>query len=58
MKKQLRCKKYQYLKCYAVVYQNYYCNHEDRVDDMGKLTDYHLHRESSKWCPKRIGGIK
>lgn len=47
------CSECDYLKCIAIVYQNYYCNHEDRTDDMGKLTDNNLHMDSPEWCPKR-----
>lgn len=45
------CKNCNYLKCYAILYKNYYCNHEDRMDDMGKLTNDNLYMESPKWCP-------
>lgn len=51
MEKKLCCEKCSYLKCYAIVYQNYYCDHENRIDDMGKLTDNNLHKESPEWCP-------
>ena len=46
------CSKCKYLKCYAIVYQNYYCDHEDRIDDMGKLTEENLKIESPEWCPR------
>lgn len=46
------CSKCRYLKCYAIVYQNYYCDHEDRTDDMGKLTEENLKIESPEWCPR------
>ena len=45
------CCKCDFLKCYAIVYQNYYCNHEARTDDMGKLTDHNLKEECPVWCP-------
>lgn len=45
------CSKCRYLKCYAIVYQNYYCDHEDRTDDMGKLIEENLKIESPEWCP-------
>lgn len=53
MDKNLCCKKCDYLKCYAILYQNYYCDHEGREDDMGKLTENNLHIESPAWCPLR-----
>ena len=46
------CSKCRYLKCYAIVYQNYYCDHEDRTYDMGKLTEENLKIESPEWCPR------
>lgn len=45
------CSECEYLKCYAILYQNYYCNHEDRADDMGKLTEYNLNGHYPEWCP-------
>lgn len=33
----LKCSECEYLKCIAIVYQNYYCDNEGRIDDMGKL---------------------
>lgn len=29
----------------------YYCDHEDRLDDMGKLGVDHLPETSPEWCP-------
>ena len=46
------CSKCRYLKCYAIVYQNYYCDHDDRTDDMGELTEENLKIESPEWCPR------
>lgn len=45
------CNGCKYIKCFAILYQNYYCNHEGRVDDMGKLTEHNLNVESPEWCP-------
>ncbi|MDO4306687.1 MAG: hypothetical protein Q4C77_07620 [Eubacteriales bacterium] len=53
MNKKLCCENCDYLKCIAIVYQNYYCNHDDRTDDMGKLTDDNLRMDSPEWCPLR-----
>lgn len=34
-------------------YKNYYCDHEDRSDDMGKLGVDYPPKTSPEWCPKR-----
>lgn len=31
----------------------YYCDHEDRTDDMGKLSVGELAKGSPEWCPMR-----
>lgn len=31
----------------------YYCDHADRIDDMGKLSIDHLPKTSPEWCPVR-----
>ena len=31
----------------------YYCDHPDRIDDMGKLGADHLPKTSPVWCPLR-----
>ena len=31
----------------------YYCDHEDRIDDMGKLSVDDLPKTSPEWCPLR-----
>lgn len=40
---------------YAVQCNNgdgtYYCDHEDRIDDMGKLSLENLIESSPEWCP-------
>lgn len=53
MNENIRCWNCDHLKCYAILYQKYYCDHKDRSDDMGKLTEENLHIESPKWCPLR-----
>lgn len=47
----LSCKGCKHIKCYAILYQNYYCDHQGRTDDMGKLTQYNLNTERPIWCP-------
>ena len=49
------CNTCKYLKCYAILYQNYYCDHENRTDDMGKLSEQNLNVESPSWCPMGKG---
>lgn len=46
------CKTCDSLKCYAVRKQIYYCDNEDRTDEMGKLGT-ELPTTSAEWCPKR-----
>lgn len=46
------CKECGFLKCYAVRKQMYYCDNEDREDDMGKLGT-EIPETSVEWCPKR-----
>lgn len=47
------CSECKYLKMYDYVYKNYYCDNEDRIDDMGKLSVDHPPKTSPKWCPLR-----
>lgn len=47
------CKECEYLKCVDYVYKNYYCDNEDRTDDMGKLGVDNPPKTSPIWCPKR-----
>lgn len=48
------CSECEYLKCIDYAYKNYYCDHEERENDMGYVgVDP---KTSPVWCPKR-GGI-
>lgn len=47
------CEGCEYVKCIDYVYKNYYCDNEDRTDDMGKLGVDNPPKTSPKWCPKR-----
>lgn len=49
----IRCRECKFLKIYDYLHTNYYCDHENRTDDMGKLTFDHLDKESPKWCPMK-----
>lgn len=47
------CKECDCLKIYDYVYKCYYCDHENRTDDIGKLGVDYPPKTSPKWCPKR-----
>ena len=51
IEKRFQCGECDYLKCIAVSKQMYFCNHNDRTDDMGKLTEDNLREDSPVWCP-------
>lgn len=47
------CSECEYLKMYDIMYTNFYCDHEDRENDMGSLGVDNPPKTSPKWCPKR-----
>lgn len=47
------CVKCEYMKMYDYGNEIYYCEHEDRTDDMGKLSEGSLREASPAWCPQR-----
>lgn len=47
------CAECEYLKCIAISRKMYYCNNDDRVDDMGKLGENELPKDNPLWCPLR-----
>ena len=47
------CVKCDFLKKYDYGKKIYYCDHSDRIDDMGKLSVNELPKKSSEWCPLR-----
>lgn len=47
------CKECDYIKCIAINKQMYFCDNEDRTDDMGKLTENNLTEAVPEWCPLR-----
>jgi hypothetical protein len=56
------CSECEYLKCVDYMYKNYYCDHEYRTDDMGKVGVDNPPETSPAWCPKRaklniMGGL-
>lgn len=48
-----RCSECEFMRMYDITYKNYYCDHEDRIDDMGKLGVDYPPKTSPKWCPLR-----
>lgn len=49
------CSGCEYLKYIDYAYKNYYCDHEDRTDDMGYVGVDNPPKTSPVWCPKRGG---
>lgn len=41
------------LQCIDYAYKNYYCDHEDRVNDVGYVGVDNPPKTSPEWCPKR-----
>lgn len=48
-----RCSECEFLKVYDYIHKCYYCDHDNRTDDMGKLPEYKLNIEIPEWCPLR-----
>lgn len=48
------CSECEYMRMYDYGNRIYYCDNEDRTDDMGKLSVDHLPKTCPKWCPKRV----
>ena len=56
------CSECGYLRCVDYVYKDYYCDHEDRENDMGYVGVDNPPKTSPVWCPKRtklniMGGL-
>ncbi len=49
--KESHCGECDFVKMYNCGNKIYYCDHEDRSDDMGKLSVEHLPETSPDWCP-------
>ena len=52
------CAECEYIRMYDYGKRIYYCDHEDRADDMGKLSMgklsmNKLSKKKPKWCPLR-----
>ena len=49
------CSKCDCMRMYDYSNRIYYCDHEDKIDDMGKLSVDHPPKTSLEWCPLRCG---
>lgn len=47
----MTCKNCKYLRCYAINHQIYYCDNDDRIDDIGKLSIDKEPGDAPEWCP-------
>ena len=47
--KEYGCDKCENMRIYDYTCKIYYCDHPDRIDDMGKLSTGELPKESPKW---------
>lgn len=47
------CKECEFVRKYDCGQRIYYCDHVDRIDDMGKLSVGALPEGSPVWCPLR-----
>ena len=45
------CDQCPYIRMYDYGKRIYYCDHSDRIDDMGKLGVNELPERSPEWCP-------
>lgn len=48
-----KCAECDLMRMYDYTYKIYYCDHADRIDDMGKLAVNHPPKTSPVWCPLR-----
>ena len=53
MEKKVSCSKCEFMIEYDYGNRIYYCDHEDRTNDMGKLGVGDIPRECPEWCPLR-----
>ena len=47
------CAECEFMKKFNYGKKIYYCDHSDRIDDMGKLSVNELPKKSPEWCPLR-----
>lgn len=53
MNRTQNCAECEFMKKYDYSKEIYYCDHTDRIDDMGKLGEENLPETSPVWCPLR-----
>lgn len=53
MNRTQNCAGCEFMKMYDYGKKIYYCDHEGRIDDMGKLSAESLPWTSPVWCPLR-----
>lgn len=58
MNKMRNCAECEYMKLYDYGKRIYYCDHEGRADDMGKLSVGCIPDTSPEWCPRQMEGLK
>ncbi len=47
------CAECEFMRMYNYGSRIYYCDHEERIDEIGKLSVGELPKESPVWCPLR-----
>ena len=47
------CAECEFMRMYNYGNKIYYCDHEDRIDDIGKLGVGDIPKSSPEWCPLR-----
>lgn len=47
------CAECEFLRCFDYAFKNYYCDNEERTDDMGYVGVDNPPEKSPNWCPKR-----
>lgn len=53
MNRTQNCAECNFMKKYDYSKKIYYCDHTDRIDDMGKLSVNELPEDRPEWCPLR-----
>ena len=51
MNRTQNCAECEFMKKYDYRKKIYYCDHEGRIDDMGRLGEENLPETSPVWCP-------
>lgn len=52
------CERCEYIRMYDYGKRIYYCDHEDRINDIGKIGVSDIPEASPEWCPMRYGNGK